>query len=240
MANNLSSSFGNKKVNSLQREKLIRSVFKRVAPRYDLMNDIMSMGVHRLWKKRFAKEVKNTSGEFIVDLAGGTGDIAQALINPEKTICIVDPSLEMMSVAKDRIGSDSYYIAADAQYLPFEDNSVDIITISFGIRNVTNIDLALLEINRVLKPGGSFFCLEFSTPAFWLRASYNAWSRIVIPRLGAIVSKNPDAYHYLIESIAKFPSQEEMVKIIQKANFESVTYSNLTFGIACIHRAIKP
>lgn len=239
MKDDLSESFGKNKVSTLQRQKLIRSVFQRVAKRYDLMNDIMSMGIHRLWKWRFTREIKMTSGHFIVDLAGGTGDIAQSLINQENTVCIVDPSLEMMKVAKHRLKESCLYVAADAQDLPFSDNSVDILTISFGIRNVTNINLALKEINRVLKPGGSLYCLEFSTPVFWLRPIYNAWSRIVIPRLGALVSKNPDAYHYLIESIAKFPSQQEMVEIIQQSGFNKVSFSNLSLGIACIHRAIK-
>ncbi len=239
MKDYLSTSFGNDTVTTDQRKKLIRSVFKRVANRYDLMNDIMSMGIHRLWKWRFIREIKTTPGSFIVDLAGGTGDIAKGLISPGKTLCIVDPSIEMMLVAKNRLGSNSNYIASDAQNLPFEDNSVDIVTISFGIRNVTDINLALNEINRVLKPGGAFYCLEFSRPVFWLRPFYNAWSRVVIPRLGAWVSKNPDAYHYLIESITKFPSQKEMLSIIQNANFSDVSYTNLSLGIACIHRANK-
>ncbi len=235
----LSNSFGNKEVGTLQRQKLIRNVFQRVAKRYDLMNDIMSMGIHRLWKWRFTREIKTTPGYSIIDLAGGTGDIAQALIRPGKTVCIVDPSLEMMNVAKDKLNESCCYVAADAQDLPFATNSIDILAIAFGIRNVTDINLALVEINRVLKPGGSFYCLEFSTPVFWLRPFYNAWSRIVIPRLGALVSKNPDAYHYLVESIAKFPSQHEMLKIIQNAGFNNVSFSNLSLGIACIHRAKK-
>ncbi len=237
MKNNLSNSFGNAVVDTSQRQKLIRSVFQRVAPRYDLMNDIMSMGIHRLWKKRFSREISRASGDLIVDLAGGTGDIAKALIDSNKTVCIVDPSLEMINIAKKRLQNKCSYIAADAQYLPFEDNSIDVLSISFGIRNVTDINLALIEINRVLKPGGSFYCLEFSTPVFWLKPFYEAWSRIVIPRLGAFVSKNPDAYQYLIESISKFPSQQEMVNILQDLGFSNVSFSNLSFGIACIHRA---
>lgn len=239
MKDNLSTSFGKNKVSQEQREKLIRSVFQRVAKRYDLMNDIMSMGIHRLWKKRFTNEIKKTSGDLIVDLAGGTGDIATALINPKKTIYIVDSSFEMISVAKQKLKKTSNYITADAQHMPFADNSIDILTIAFGIRNVTNIHLSLKEINRVLKPNGSFYCLEFSTPVFWLRPFYNAWSKFVIPRLGAWVSKNPDAYHYLIESIAKFPSQKQMLEIIQNAGFKNVSFSNLSLGIACIHRAKK-
>ncbi len=240
MQNKLSTSFGNSQVTTQKRQQLIRSVFQRVASRYDLMNDIMSMGIHRLWKWRFIREIKAKSGHLIVDLAGGTGDIAKGLIQPGKVLCIVDPSLEMMAVAKSRLKDNCNYIAADAQQLPFDDNSVDILTISFGIRNVTDINLALEEINRVLKPGGSFYCLEFSTPVFWLKPFYEAWSRTIIPRLGAWVSKNPDAYHYLIESIAKFPSQKEMLKIIQNANFSDVSYTNLSLGISCIHRAVKP
>ena len=240
MKHRLSNTFGNERVSPEEREKLVRSVFQRVAGRYDLMNDLMSMGVHRIWKWRFTNEVKKVAGLFCIDLAGGTGDIAGALVSPGKTICIIDPSIEMMAVGKKRLGHKCDYLAAAAEEIPLADNSVDTLTISFGIRNTTDIAQSLQEITRVLKPGGHFFCLEFSTPQPWLRPFYDAWSRIVIPRLGAMVAGHPDAYTYLIESIRKFPAQDEMAEMIRTAGLTNVSYSNLSFGIACIHRAEKP
>jgi demethylmenaquinone methyltransferase/2-methoxy-6-polyprenyl-1,4-benzoquinol methylase len=240
MKHRLSNTFGETKVSIEQREKLIRSVFNRVASRYDLMNDLMSMGLHRLWKWRFCREVNKAKGNTFVDLAGGTGDIAGALIiDKHREVLLVDPSEKMMQVAEKRLGSACHYIAAAAENLPFEDESVDVLTISFGIRNATDIKQSLQEITRVLKPEGLFFCLEFSAPYAWLRPFYNAWSRIVIPRLGAAVAGHPDAYSYLIESIREFPAQEEMAELIRASGLANVSYNNLTFGIACIHRGEK-
>jgi demethylmenaquinone methyltransferase/2-methoxy-6-polyprenyl-1,4-benzoquinol methylase len=239
MKQSLSNTFGESKVSIEEREKLIRSVFNRVASRYDLMNDLMSMGIHRFWKWIFCREVNKAQGHTFVDLAGGTGDIAGALIDNRREILLVDPSKAMMKVAEKRFGNACRYITATAESLPFEDNSVDVLTISFGIRNATDIEQSLREITRVLKPGGLFYCLEFSTPHAWLRPLYNAWSRIVIPRLGAAVAGHSDAYSYLIESIRAFPAQEEMAEIIRATGLKHVSYRNLTFGIACIHRAVK-
>ncbi len=240
MKHRLSQTFGHKVVDSNQRDKLIRSVFQRVAPRYDLMNDLMSMGIHRLWKWRFTREIKNLSGKVFIDLAGGTGDIAKALHPHHQLSLIVDPSLAMMQVAQQRLGKQCCYLSASAEHLPLPENYADLLTISFGIRNTTDIHQSLSEIYRVLKPGGHFYCLEFSTPAAWLKPFYDAWSALVIPRLGQLVAGHPDAYHYLIESIREFPDQQEMAQIIANSGLQNVSYSNLSFGIACIHRATKP
>jgi demethylmenaquinone methyltransferase / 2-methoxy-6-polyprenyl-1,4-benzoquinol methylase len=240
MKHRLSQTFGHKTVASTQREKLIRSVFQRVAGRYDLMNDLMSMGIHRLWKRRFTREIKKLSGKVFIDLAGGTGDIAKALHDHNQFSLIVDPSLAMMRVAQQRLGQQCSYLSASAENLPLPDNYADLLTISFGIRNATDIHQSLAEIYRVLKPGGHFYCLEFSTPAAWLKPFYDTWSAIVIPRLGQLVAGHPDAYHYLIESIREFPAQQEMAQLIEDSGLQEVSYSNLSFGIACIHRATKP
>lgn len=244
MKHRLSNTFGKSQVSIEQRENLVRSVFQRVAGRYDLMNDLMSMGVHRLWKWRFCREVNRTitkaaDQQVFVDLAGGTGDIAKALTAGQRKLFIVDPSEEMMQVAEKRLGRQSHYIAGTAENIPFQDNSVDVLTISFGIRNTTDIAKSLLEITRVLKPGGHFYCLEFSTPQQWLRPFYDLWSRLVIPRLGALVAGHPDAYNYLIESIREFPAQQEMAKMVRSSGLENVSFTNLSFGIACIHRGEK-
>ena len=239
MNHRLSTTFGRGRVNPEQREQLVRSVFRRVAPRYDLMNDLMSMGIHRWWKRRFAREAGATAGSLFVDLAGGTGDIARRLCREQRQVMIVDPGVEMMQVGRARFGSAIGYIAGAAEQIPLADGSVDTITISFGIRNTTDILQAMKESLRVLKPGGHFYCLEFSTPQRWLRPFYNAWSRLVIPRLGALVAGHPDAYTYLIESIREFPDQEEMARMLRETGFEAVSWDNLSFGIACIHRAVK-
>jgi demethylmenaquinone methyltransferase / 2-methoxy-6-polyprenyl-1,4-benzoquinol methylase len=240
MKHRLSQTFGHKTVASSQREKLIRSVFQRVAGRYDLMNDLMSMGIHRVWKWRFTREIKRLSGKVFIDLAGGTGDIAKALHTHHQYSLIVDPSLAMMQVAQQRLGQQCSYLSASAENLPLPDNYADLLTISFGIRNTTDINKSLNEIYRILKPGGHFYCLEFSTPAVWLKPFYDAWSALVIPRLGQLVAGHPDAYHYLIESIREFPAQQEMARLISSCGLQDVSYSNLSFGIACIHRATKP
>lgn len=239
MTHPLSHTFGQYKVTTEQREKLVRSIFDRVAGRYDLMNDLMSMGTHRLWKRRLCKEVSLAPGKLFVDLAGGTGDIASALLHAERDVIIIDPSTKMMQVAKTRLAEKCQYLAAPAESIPLPDNSVDVLTISFGIRNTTEISKAMGEIHRVLKPGGHYFCLEFSTSQAWLQPFYDAWSRLVIPRLGALIAGHPDAYTYLIESIREFPAQQEMSEMMISAGFHDVSYSNLSFGIACIHRGKK-
>ena len=239
MKHRLSTTFGESRVTTKEREKLVRSVFKRVASRYDLMNDMMSMGIHRLWKWKFSRKITQHEGKLFVDLAGGTGDIAKALIRTDRKMLIIDTSKEMMQIAKKRLEGQCTYIAAASENIPLEDNSVDVLTISFGIRNATDIGQSLQEIARVLKPDGHFYCLEFSTPYAWLRPFYNMWSRLVIPRLGAMVAGHPDAYQYLIESIREFPAQQEMANMIEFAGLNDVTYQNLSFGIACIHHAKK-
>lgn len=244
MKHRLSNTFGQNRVSLEEREKLVRSVFNRVAGRYDLMNDLMSMGIHRFWKWRFCRDInkamdKTSVNQVFVDLAGGTGDITKALIDGKRKVLLLDPSKEMMRMAEKHLGSNCSYITATAENIPLKDGSVDVLTISFGIRNVTNITKSLHEIARVLKPGGLFYCLEFSTPQAWLRPFYDAWSRTVIPRLGVAVAGHPDAYTYLIESIREFPAQEEMAEMIRTAGLDNVTYNNMSFGIACIHRGQK-
>lgn len=239
MNHRLSNTFGKGRVSPEQREQLVRSVFRRVARRYDLMNDLMSMGIHRLWKRRFAREAGRTHGDLFVDLAGGTGDIARLLRRERRRVVIVDPSMEMMRVGQARDNGASGYVAGTAERIPLASASVDTVTISFGIRNTTDILQAMQESMRVLKPGGHFYCLEFSTPQRWLRPFYNGWSRLVIPRLGALVAGHPDAYTYLVESIREFPDQEEMARMLREAGFVSVSWDNLSFGIACIHRGVK-
>jgi len=234
----LDQTFGNRQVDSEQREKLIRNVFDKVAPRYDLMNDAMSFGIHRLWKQKLAKMAAAQPGQIIVDLAGGTGDIAIKLARPDCKVLIADPSIEMMKAGK-KTGHTINCIASTGEQLAFADNSIDTITIAFGVRNMTHMKQGIKEIHRVLKPGGRMLCLEFSKPHSWLKPFYDWHSYHIIPRLGAWIARQPEAYTYLIESIRRFPDQEEMKNIMQTTGFNNVTYNNLSFGIACIHIGTK-
>ncbi|MDE2375772.1 class I SAM-dependent methyltransferase [Bradyrhizobium sp.] len=237
----LARSFGAATVSVDQRQQLIRRTFAQVAPRYDVMNDLMSMGIHRLWKSAFVALAAARPGEIAVDLAGGTGDIALALASAGARTLVVDPSPEMMRAGRGRPGADGLrWIAAEAERLPFPDASIDLITISFGIRNATRVDDALAEIARVLKPGGRLFCLEFSTPQAWLRPFYGLWSRTAIPLLGAIVSRRRDAYRYLVESIRRFPDQAEFASMIASSGLVDVEWRDYSFGIAAVHSARKP
>ncbi len=237
---NLARSFGAVEVATEERRRLIRRTFRQVAPRYDLMNDLMSMGIHRLWKAAFVDMAAPAPDELAVDLAGGTGDIGLALAARGARVIVVDPSPEMMRAGQARAGaSDVRWVAAEAERLPFPDNSVDLLTISFGIRNATDVQAALDEIFRVLKPGGRFLCLEFSTPQAWLRPFYGLWSRTAIPALGALVSGKRDAYRYLVESIRRFPDQREFAAMIAAAGFVDTRWRDFSFGIAAAHWARK-
>ncbi|MDP3652360.1 MAG: class I SAM-dependent methyltransferase [Rhodoferax sp.] len=231
----ISHSFGNQSVTSEQRRARIRLVFDAVAPRYDLMNDLMSMGIHRLWKRTLSRRVSTAKG-WVLDLAGGTGDVARLLLGRNRHVVVCDPSLAMMQVGRQRPGSGGLqWLAGEAEQLPLPDGSVDLLTVSFGLRNTTHLTQALSEILRVLKPGGRFVCLEFSRPVAWLAPLYDLYSFFVIPRLGAAVAGEPQAYQYLIESIRRFPDQQGFADLMQQAGFTDVRWENLSFGIACLH-----
>ena len=236
----LSSTFGDKDVSAQDRERLIRSVFQRVAPRYDLMNDLMSFGIHRWWKRKLAWGVDPRPGQVIVDLAGGTGDVADRVAAVDRNVIVCDPSLEMMTAGRARVSYEVGWLSGVGESIPLRSESVDTLTIAFGIRNVTHMDAALAEILRVLRPGGRFLCLEFSKPWAPIRPFYEFFSRTVIPRLGAWVSGNADAYEYLIESIRRFPDQEEFNALLEAAGFTDISYKNFSFGICCLHIGIKP
>jgi len=236
---NLDNTFGQQTVSQTERSQKIRRVFQLVAPRYDLMNDFMSFGTHRIWKRFFVNNISFKSTDIIIDLAGGTGDIARRLLKKGANVIVVDPGIEMMQQGKKDHSVQLSNIAATGERLPFADASIDKLTISFGIRNMTSMSEALKEIVRVLKPGGQYYCLEFSRPIMPVRPFYNLYNQYIIPRLGALVAGQPEAYQYLIESIRRFPDQEEMKSLLKEAGFTQVSYRNIFFGIACIHIAKK-
>jgi demethylmenaquinone methyltransferase/2-methoxy-6-polyprenyl-1,4-benzoquinol methylase len=244
-------SFGFRAVAENERQGLVNQVFASVAERYDLMNDLMSGGLHRLWKRELVAMLNAPRGEAqfkLLDVAGGTGDIAVRYAQggePNATAVVCDISPEMLEVGRRRIANAGLAdriacIEGNAEALPFANASFDAYTIAFGIRNVTHIDKALSEAYRVLKPGGRWLCLEFSecqVPI--LDRIYDFHSFEVIPRLGKLAAGAAEPYRYLVESIRRFPSQEAFAAMIREAGFARVTYRNLTGGIAAIHAGWK-
>jgi demethylmenaquinone methyltransferase / 2-methoxy-6-polyprenyl-1,4-benzoquinol methylase len=243
----VTTSFGYREVDESERQGLVNRVFSSVAGRYDLMNDLMSGGLHRLWKDDLVTRLNPPKSDRVfrlLDIAGGTGDIALRAIRrggPETRAAIVDINADMLEVGRKRVkeaGLDDKValVEGNAEALPFKDKSFDATTVAFGIRNVTHIDRALSEAFRVLKPGGHFLCLEFSqcqVPV--LDRIYDLHSFEVIPRLGQLAAGDEDSYRYLVESIRKFPDQDTFADMIRAAGFGNVSYTNLTGGIAAIH-----
>lgn len=241
-------SFGTKAVTPQEKTRKVLDVFHNVADKYDLMNDVMSFGVHRLWKDMLIQHIRPSPSYTYLDVAGGTGDIAFRIadsVNRQAPITIFDINQSMLNVGQNRaldrgICQNLSFVCGNAETLPFATNSFDVYTIAFGLRNVTHIDDALLEAFRVLKPGGRFFCLEFShVTEFGLKKLYDAYSYSVIPRMGQIIAKDRDSYQYLVESIRKFPKQAELSKRLKQAGFAHAMHTDLSFGVACIHEAWK-
>jgi demethylmenaquinone methyltransferase / 2-methoxy-6-polyprenyl-1,4-benzoquinol methylase len=236
----LSHTFGSQDVDPLERERLVREVFQRVARRYDLMNDLMSFGIHRLWKRSLAWAVNAGPDEVIVDLAGGTGDVAHRVAELDRQVIVVDPSYEMMAIGRDTRHAALRWVAGTAEQMPLPDASADAVTIAFGIRNFTRMDDALKEILRVLKPGGRLLCLEFSTLIGPLRRPYELYNRWAIPAIGTMVAGDKSAYRYLVESIRRFPDQETFAALLRQAGFVDVWYRNYSLGIAALHVGSRP
>lgn len=240
--------FGYRDVPEAHKEALVREVFSSVARRYDLMNDLMSGGVHRLWKDAMVEWLNPQPGQRVLDVAGGTGDIAFRIArltrqrDGEADITVCDINEEMLTEGTRRADETAEtsvrWICGDAEKLPLPDACMDVYTIAFGIRNVTHIDLALKEARRVLKPGGRFLCLEFShVNAPGLDAVYQQYSFTVLPRLGEMVASDGEAYRYLAESIRRFPPQAAFAKMIERAGLSQVKVRNMTGGVAAMHSA---
>ena len=241
-------SFGYRDVDPAEKPGLVRGVFDRVARRYDLMNDLMSGGVHRLWKDAVAARLNPQPGELIVDCAGGTGDMARRFSKmarraqlrrggPDAQVFVIDYNAEMIAAGREKGGEpEMAWAVGDAQALPMPDGCADAYVISFGIRNVTDIPTALREARRVLKVGGRFLCLEFSRPvAEPLQRLYDAYSFKVIPEIGARVAGDRDSYQYLVESIRRFPDQRTFAGMIEAAGFTRVEFTNFSGGVAALH-----
>lgn len=236
--------FGYKKVNPSDKTKMVEGVFDNVASRYDLMNDLMSGGIHRLWKNRFVQMMHPRANRKLLDVAGGTGDIAfryRKAAGESAKITVCDINKEMLKVGRDRAIDRGYlkgfdWVEGNAESLPFDDREFHLYSIAFGLRNVTHIDNALADAYRVLKPGGQFFCLEFShLKNAALQKVYDEYSFRIIPKIGEVVAKDRDSYQYLVESIRQFPKQAELSARLETAGFENVKVVNLSGGIAAIH-----
>ena len=225
-------------------ERLITKVFQDVSEKYDLMNDLVSLGVHRLWKKNFINWLNPQGNTILIDVASGTGDIANLYLNKinyKGSVCCVDENKEMLDLSKKKIEKNANvkWFYNSAEKLPFKNNYFDYYTISFGIRNVSNINNVLKEAHRVLKPGGRFLCLEFSkVKNEILNRFYKIYSKS-IPQIGKLIVGKSEPYEYLVNSIEEFDSQDEFFKKIKKQNFINVSYRNLSGGIVAIHSAWK-
>jgi len=237
-------SFGHEQVEPAEKTRRVRGVFSSVAARYDLMNDLMSAGQHRLWKDMFVRLVRPRPGERILDMAGGTGDVAFRLARRGAKVTVADINPEMLAVGIDRAKrrglEDLVWAEENAERLSFADDAFDAYTIAFGIRNVTHVADAVAEAHRVLKTGGRFYCLEFSQtrwPGF--QEAYRRYSRHLVPRIGRVVAGDADSYRYLIESIERFPDMAAFAGMIERAGFRNVTARPILGGLVAIHSGWK-
>ena len=240
--------FGYKQIPADEKSGLVGEVFDSVAERYDVMNDLMSLGLHRLWKRFAIGSGRVRAGETVLDLAGGTGDLTRRLaplVGPDGHVVLADINESMLQVGRDRLIDEGMvgnidHILADAEALPFPDNSFDCIYMAFGLRNVTDKARALASMYRVLKPGGRLLILEFSKPVSrGLRPVYDLYSFSILPALGKVVANDADSYRYLAESIRMHPDQDALLGLIEAAGFERCSYHNMTGGVVALHKGYK-
>ncbi|MEM6609213.1 MAG: bifunctional demethylmenaquinone methyltransferase/2-methoxy-6-polyprenyl-1,4-benzoquinol methylase UbiE [Pseudomonadota bacterium] len=247
MSDDKTTHFGFKDIPTTEKADRVRGVFSSVARRYDLMNDVMSAGIHRLWKDAMMDWLAPRAGQRLLDVAGGTGDIAFRFLRRARggSAVVLDMTEDMLVEGQRRAEAESFateleWVVGDAMALPFESQSFDVYTISFGIRNVTTIEAALSEAFRVLRPGGRLMVLEFSQVSnSGLQQLYDLYSFNVIPRLGQMIAGDHDSYQYLVESIRQFPPQDAFAAMIEEAGFDRVSFRNLTFGVAALHSGWK-
>ncbi len=239
--------FGYREVAEDQKADLVKGVFSNVASKYDVMNDVMSVGVHRLWKDAMMDWLAPRTGQKLLDVAGGTGDIAFRFLQraPGANAVVLDMTEGMLAEGRKRAEAEKLagkldWVVGDAMALPFAENTFDVYTISFGIRNVTRIEEALAEAFRVLKPGGRLMVLEFSQlPNPAMQKAYDLYSFNIIPQMGKLIAQDRDSYQYLVESIRKFPNQDKFATLIRSAGFDNVKFRNLSMGIAALHSGWK-
>lgn len=248
-SSNKTTHFGFQEVPVTEKASRVADVFHSVAAKYDIMNDLMSGGIHRLWK-RFTIEISGVrAGHKVLDIAGGTGDLSfkfSQLVGPEGLVVLADINESMLKVGRDKLTDKGVcgnlvVTQADAQYLPFPNNTFDCITIAFGLRNVTDKDIALESMLRVLKPGGRLLVLEFSKPrSELLNKAYDTYSFRILPMMGKLITNDSESYNYLAESIRMHPNQDTLKSMMDAAGFVNTTYHNMTGGIVALHKGIKP
>lgn len=240
--------FGYQKVARSEKKNLVANVFQSVASKYDVMNDLMSFGIHRLWKRYTIDCSGVRKGMKVLDIAGGTGDLTAQFsrrVGPEGEVVLADINDAMLKVGRDKLRDRGVvgnvrYVQADAEELPFDDNTFDVITIAFGLRNVTDKDKALRSMLRVLKPGGRLLILEFSKPvSATLNQVYDFYSFNILPQMGQVVANDADSYQYLAESIRMHPDQDTLKSMMETAGYEKVDYQNMTGGVVALHRGYK-
>ena len=240
--------FGYQTINKSDKVAEVAKVFHSVASKYDVMNDLMSFGIHRLWKRFTIEHSGIKQGHVVLDLAGGTGDLSSkfaAMVGSEGKVILSDINESMLNEGRDRLLNEGIvanidYVQANAEALPFPDNTFDCVTIAFGLRNVTDKDAALRSIYRVLKPGGRLLVLEFSKPDFpGLSPVYDFYSFNILPKIGKLVANDEDSYRYLAESIRMHPDQETLKSMMEAAGFENTSYHNMTGGIVALHKGFK-
>lgn len=239
--------FGYQDVTPEEKTQKVGAVFDSVAGKYDVMNDVMSFGLHRVWKRYFVHIANIRSDHQILDLAAGTGDITAVLapkLSAKGAIIMCDPNAAMLEHGRQRLidrglVKNIHYIQAKAEDLPFMENYFDRVTLAFGLRNFTDKDQALRAIFSLVKPGGQLLILEFSKPQQWMRGIYDTYSLKFLPRIGKIIAKDAESYQYLAESILKHPDQETLQSMLEAAGFEQCDFLNLNGGIVCIHRGYK-
>jgi demethylmenaquinone methyltransferase / 2-methoxy-6-polyprenyl-1,4-benzoquinol methylase len=240
--------FGYQRVKAHEKAQKVAKVFDSVANRYDVMNDLMSFGIHRLWKRFTIEQAAVRPGQWVLDLAGGTGDLSAQFskaVGEHGRVYLADINNAMLEQGRERLINEGYignihYVQANAECLPFADNSFDCITIAFGLRNVTHIEQALASMYRVLKPGGRLLILEFSRPILpGLKPLYDAYSFSVLPFLGRLITNDADSYRYLAESIRMHPDQQTLQSMMVKAGFDHADYLNLSGGIVALHKGVK-
>ncbi|MDG0970695.1 MAG: bifunctional demethylmenaquinone methyltransferase/2-methoxy-6-polyprenyl-1,4-benzoquinol methylase UbiE [Porticoccaceae bacterium] len=241
--------FGFKTVNVEEKADKVAQVFHSVASKYDLMNDLMSAGIHRLWKRVTIEMSGVRRGNKVLDIAGGTGDLTakfSRIVGPEGAVVLADINDSMLKVGRDRlidrgVVNNVTFSQADAQYLPFPDNTFDVITIAFGLRNVTDKELALGSMLRVLKPGGRLLVLEFSKPGNPLLSKvYDTYSFSILPKLGKLFADDAQSYQYLAESIRMHPDQQTLQTMMDNVGFANTDFHNMTGGVVALHRGVKP
>ncbi len=241
--------FGYQQVDVTEKERRVADVFHSVAAKYDLMNDLMSFGVHRLWKRIAIEYSGVRKGQRVLDIAGGTGDLTlkfSRLVGADGQVVLADINASMLNVGRDKLqdkgnGGNIEYVQANAEALPFPDNYFDCISIAFGLRNVTHKERALASMARVLKPGGRLLVLEFSKPESELQSkAYDGYSFNLLPKMGKLVADDADSYRYLAESIRMHPDQETLRQMMEHAGLVRCQYHNMTGGIVALHKGIKP